>query len=322
MIIVYWKNAETIAECLAALAEQSCSDFEVIIIDNGSADGGLDRVLPSFCRLNLRLERLPENRGFAAANNRGAQLAQGRWLALLNADAFPAREWLAALLEAARRHPEFAFFGSRLVQARDHCRLDGTGDVYHISGLAWRRDYDAPVDRAQTEEEVFSPCGAAALYLRDAFLSVGGFDQDFFSYHEDVDLGFRLRLQGGRCLYVPKAVVYHVGSASYGKKSDFVIYHGHRNLVWTFVQDMPAALFWRYLPAHLLATLIPLVYYSLRGHATAIWRAKLDALRGLPQAWRKRRQTQHLLRVEPSELSGVMEHSWRKFLHSSWQRRD
>ena len=140
----------------------------------------------------------------------GARLARGQWLALLNADAFPEPDWLERLLEAAETIPN-AFFASRQIQANSTELLDGEGDVYHISGLAWRRNYGLPVLEKFDTEEIFSSCAAAALYPRQAFLDAGGFDEDYFSYHEDVDLGFRLRLKGLRCFYVPKAVVYHVG---------------------------------------------------------------------------------------------------------------
>jgi GT2 family glycosyltransferase len=121
--------------------------------------------------------------------------------------------------------------------------LDGAGDEYHVSGLAWRRFYNHLANGYGLKpEEVFGACAAAAMYRREDFLKIGGFDEDYFSYFEDVDLSFRLRLAGGRCLYVPDAIVHHVGSASTGKLSDFVVYYGHRNLVWTFFKDMPGTL--------------------------------------------------------------------------------
>ncbi|MHB8779332.1 MAG: hypothetical protein ACYC6R_16475 [Anaerolineales bacterium] len=93
--------------------------------------------------------------------------------------------------------------------------MDGTGDSYRVSGLAWRNGYNLPADTYGLEQkEIFSPCAAAALYSREEFLSAGGFDEDYFSYFEDVDFGFRIRLGGGKSLYVSEAVVSYVGSAS------------------------------------------------------------------------------------------------------------
>lgn len=311
VVILNWNGKEFLARCLEAVYSQNYQDFEVILIDNASKDGSIEEVEIRWPE--VRVIRLERNIGFAAANNLGARLAEGRWLALLNNDAFPDPEWLGTLIGATQRYPEYTFLGSRLLQDRDRNVLDGTGDVYHISGLAWRRNYNQPVGEAGNDtEEIFSPCAAAALYSLEIFRQVGGFEEDFFSYHEDVDLSFRLHLQGHRCLYVPQAVVAHVGSASTGKRSDFAVYHGHRNLVWSYFQNMPATLFWKYLPAHLIANLIFLIYYSIRGQGKAIWRAKMDALSGIPNALRKRRQIQANLKVGTAEISRLLEHGWLK----------
>jgi GT2 family glycosyltransferase len=141
--------------------------------------------------------------------------------------------------------------------------------------------------------EIFSPCAAAALYRRQALVDAGGFDEDYFCYVEDVDLGFRLRLAGHKAMYVPDAVVHHVGSATTGgKHSDFSVYHGHRNLVWTFVKDMPGILFWLLLPLHVLMNLTSILWFALQGRGGVIMRAKRDALLGLPKMWRKRQTIQ------------------------------
>jgi GT2 family glycosyltransferase len=222
VIIVIWNSKKYLPACLDALLAQTNKDFEIVIMDNGSTDLEYLDLEENYPELEMTIKKLNENLGFAVANNIGARLARGKWLALLNADAFPEPDWLEQLLRAADDNPEFTFFASRQIQANTPELLDGTGDTYHVSGLAWRQNYNHPVSKYGIQSgEVFSACAAAALYLRDDFIKVGGFDEDYFSYHEDVDLGFRLRLIGGRCLYVPQAVVYHVGSASTGKTSDF-----------------------------------------------------------------------------------------------------
>ncbi len=216
-------------------------------------------------------------------------------------------DWLERLLAAADKHPASASFGARLVDANDSGRLDGTGDVYHVSGLAWRRDHGRPTAvGASVSGEIFAPCAAAALYRRDAFLEVGGFDEDFFCYFEDVDLGFRLRLLGYRSQYVADAVVRHVGSAVTGRRSPFSLYHGHRNLVWTYCKNMPNPLFWLYLPQHLLLNLGAVLWYALRGQAGPLLRAKRDALCGLSRCWRQRRVIQVHRRVPAWRLRQTM----------------
>jgi len=307
VIIVSWNSAIYLPRCLSALVAQSYRDFEVLIIDNGSSDNAILNVEDSYPTLDLRVERLEKNTGFAVANNIGARLVQGKWLALLNADAFPEPDCLKQLLQAVDDNPEFTFFASRQIQANTPELLDGTGDAYHVSGLAWRENYNNLASKYGMQSgEVFSACAAAALYLRDDFMKVGGFDEDYFSYHEDVDLGFRLRLTGGRCLYVPQAVVHHVGSASTGKTSDFSYYYGHRNLVWTFFKDMPAVLFWIYLPVHMLMNIYLSASYLFKEKRSIILKSKVDAFRVLPAILRKRKYVQQLRSVSTREIHRVM----------------
>jgi GT2 family glycosyltransferase len=266
--------------------------------------------LPTACfdTAPLRVLRMPGNLGFAAANNRALDVCETEWLALLNPDARPEPDWLERLLGAADRHPEVDAFGSKQLLDADPTRLDGIGDTYHVCGAAWRVGY-LQTDRPgmALPGEIFAPCAAAAMYRRDALRAVGGFDEAYFCYFEDVDLGFRLRLRGYRCRLAADAVVRHVGSATTGgQQSDFAVYHGHRNLVWTYVKDMPGPWFWIYLPQHLLFNAVALLYFTARGQARAIWRAKWHALKGLPAAWRKRRATQAARRVTWPALRGVM----------------
>jgi GT2 family glycosyltransferase len=311
VIVVNWNGGSVLTKCLHSLRMQTYKAFELIVVDNGSTDQswvGLENKWPG-----INLIRFSDNKGFAVANNMGARQASGEWIALLNSDAFPEPDWLEVLVDAVQLYTDFNFFSSTLIQADQPELLDGTGDVYHISGLAWRRDYNQPITRISKDvEEVFSPCAAAALYNQKAFLQVGGFDEDYFMYHEDVDLGFRLRLNRGKCLYVPDAVVHHLGSASTSIKSDFSIYQGHRNLIWSYFQNMPGWLFWKYLPAHILANLVFLIYYTFQGKAACIWRAKWHAILGLPRAIKKRRFIQKNRHISLQEISDVMERGWLK----------
>lgn len=308
VIVLNWNGAGVLPRCLEALAGQTCRDIEVLVVDNASRDGSVDDVAARWP--GFRLVRLGRNVGFAAGNNRGAELARGRWLAFLNNDAFPEPEWLERLFQAAAAHPEFSFFASRLVSSADPDRIQATGDVLHASGAAWSRDQGRPIAQAHARpDEVFSACAAAVLYNRHAFLQAGGFTEAFTSHLEDVDLGLRLRLLGHRCLYVPDAVVAHVGGASYGIESERTIYQVQRNLVWLYAAGMPGYLYWKYLPAHLFANLFFLAYYSLKGQARTVWRAKWDALRGLPAAFARRKAIQAQRRVEPAALDRMLDRS-------------
>ena len=199
IVIVSWNSADYLSRCLLSLSQQSFQDFEIILVDNGSRDGVPGGLQESYPSLNLHIQKLDANLGFAAANNIGARAARGKWLVLLNTDAFPEPDWLEKLLEAAETHSEMACFTSRQIRANDPHFLDGMGDAYHVSGIAWRIGLGYPIQASGLDSvRLFSPCAAAAMYLREAFLDVGGFDEDFFSYFEDVDLGFRLLLKGYR----------------------------------------------------------------------------------------------------------------------------
>ena len=232
-------------------------------------------------------------------------MATAPWLALLNPDAFPEPDWLEKLFQAAQTHPD-SFFASRQIQAGHPKLLDGDGDIYFVSGLAQRRNFNVPYYPPGPAHEVFSACAAAALYPRQQFLDAGGFDEDFFAYHEDVDLGFRLRLRGLRCFLIPAAVVYHLGGSSSSRRSAVATYYGHRNLEWTYVKDMPSPWFWLYMPLHVASSIIAVLYFMLRGQGRAILRAKIDALRVIGTFLEKRRLVQAERRVEPGEVLRVM----------------
>jgi len=293
VVIVNWNGERFLDRCLSALLTQTVIPNEIILVDNASSDASIEimRQFPS-----VRLLVQDQNLGFARGNNVAIEAAadDSEWIALLNPDAFPDPGWLEALLSVARYHPAFDVFGGKLVNASDPALLDGVGDAYHMSGRVWRIGHGESIASFSEQAcEIFSPCAAAALYRRSALLEVGGFDEDFFCYVEDVDLGFRLRLAGHKALYVPDAVVHHVGSATTGgQHSDFAVYHGHRNLVWTFVKNMPGMLFWLLLPLHIVMNLATILWFALKGRRGVILQAKRDALLGLPKMWRNRKAIQ------------------------------
>jgi GT2 family glycosyltransferase len=311
IIGLYRNSAKYLAENLSALARQTWQDFEVILLDNGSQQPPDPKVLAQFPELPLRMITSENNLGFAAGNNLAARSARGEYIVLLNSDAFPQPDWLEQVYAGIQRHPN-AFFASRLLIADDPQRLDGEWNVVHATGLVWRRAHGRPLSAAWTQERaVLSACAAAGVYPHAAFEAAGGFDEDFFAYMEDVDLDFRLQLLGYPCYYLPKAVVRHAGSGSTAPRSDLVVFYGHRNLVWTFIKDMPGWLFWTMLLPHLLVNLLYLLvalFFPFRG---AMVRAKWEALKGLPTAWKKRRAVQRKRKVSVRTVAGLLE--WNPF---------
>lgn len=291
VIIVNWNGGALLEECLAYLKQQTYPPAQILVMDNGSTDGSPERAQQI---LGVTVRFLGSNLGFAVANNRALSECDADLVALLNPDAFPEQDWLKNLVNASQAYPDIAAFGSRQMIQGLPGTIDGLGDVYHLSGLVWRNGYGrAECAADDIPGKIFSPCACATLYRRDSIVSVGGFDEDFFCYVEDVDLGFRLRLAGYKAMYVPNAIVRHVGSASTGgRHSNFSVYHGHRNLVWTFIKNMPGILFWMLLPLHVLLNLASVAYFSMHGQGKVILTAKWDAIKGIPKMWYKRREIQ------------------------------
>jgi len=307
IIVLFWKGGQYIQRCLDALEQQTFRNFEVILIDNASPEPLPDGLLEQYPNLNIRFFKQEKNLGFAGGNNLGASLAKGQYLAILNSDAFPKQDWLVTILVGIQKYPECSL-ASKLVMAEQPDRLDAEGDVYHISGLVWHRSYQAPLAQATTSEgDVFSACGAAAVYPKSAFDLVGGFDPDYFAYTEDIDLGFRLRLAGVRCIYLPNAAVLHVGSGSSGPRSPLAAYYHQRNMVWTFIKNMPGLLLVLFLPLHLAVNSLLVLNSLIKTGKTVYLKAKWDALRGLGHNLGKRKSVQRLRKVSLSALLAVMD---------------
>lgn len=309
LVIVNYNSGRLLDECLAAVAGQTRRPDRVVVVDNASVDDSLAGVAEKWPHVEIM--RLDHNAGFAAANNRAIErCGDCDWTALLNPDAFPEPGWLAALADAARALPEAGSLASCLVNADDPGMLDGMGDAYHVSGLVWRVGHGGPVPAEQARREVFAPCAAAAMYRREAIEQAGGFDESYFCYNEDVDLGFRMRLLGMASWYVPEARARHIGSAVTGAHSDFSLFYGHRNLVWTYVKNMPRGLLLRTLWQHVLLNLVSVVVLSIRYRTLAVIQGKASALWGLPRAWRQRRGIQASRTATDSELLAVMTRGW------------
>ena len=308
VLIVNYNSGPHLAAAVRGLAAQSFSDFEVIVIDNASTDDSFTAAQSDAAGGEcFRFKRAEINLGFAAGNNVIAAAARGKWLALLNPDVVPARDWLEQLIAGTQRHPDAVMFGSTQLDAADPEQLDGTGDHYLAIGFPWRGGYGWPRSVLPSEGEVFAPCAAACLIRADAFRAAGGFDERFFCYVEDVDLAFRLRLMGHHCIQIPAAIVAHVGGVSSGKCSAFALRLGTRNLIWCFVKCMPAPLFWPLLlPLHLLALMLLLARAGARGTARPVWTGIAEGLAGLPSMLASRASLQRERRVSWRQIAAAL----------------
>lgn len=297
VVIVNHNGGSLLGSVVAALTNQTLSDFEAVIVDNASTDGSIERL--SLADERFRVTKAQVNLGFAAGCNRGAEGAGTRWLAMLNPDAIPSPDWLEKLRMASERHPAAALFGSTQLMADNPSLLDGGGDNYSIFGIAWRGGYGAPADQADRDIPVFSPCAAAALYRRDVFETQGGFAESFFCYLEDVDFGFRARLAGHRVIQVADAKVIHVGSALTGRHSHFTLFHSVRNGVFVLIRSMPLPLLCLSLPLYLASQ----VWLMLR---TRGWRARLAGLSaGLTNSFKLRDERREISRSRRLSLIAV-----------------
>jgi GT2 family glycosyltransferase len=303
--VIAYNSGPTLRTCLERLGAQTFRDFEAIVIDNASPDPGDAAIAAEFPW--VRRIRNADNLGFTGAGNQGAREGRGRWYVLLNPDAYAEPDWLARLVAAAERRPQVLSFTSRQLVAEDPTMLDGLGDVMSITGIPYRGGYLNPDQGQAREGEVFSPCGAAMMIDRALFLRLGGFDEDFFCYGEDVDLGYRLQLAGEPTLLVPDATIHHVGSASSGgRKSEFAVFHGARNRFWVLFKNTPALLLPLVVPLHLAALVLIYLRRENRPHIRLILRAVKAAFAGAPRMFRTRVRVQQLRRASLGQIAGAM----------------
>lgn len=292
ILIVAYKSRDTLPRLSEALAAQSVAPGRVYVLENGSppgerADAGL---LPSGAELIVS----EANTGFAAGNNLLARKAAkdgAEWLILLNPDAFPEPDWLERLLAATKRFPHASIFGCTQTAYGQDGVLDGCGDVYHVAGIPYRGGYGRTMTPPPTGE-VFAACGASLMIRAGLFERLGGFDEDYFCYVEDVDLCFRARLAGETVIQLAEAAVAHVGYGSSGRRSEFATWHGTRNRFWTFFKNMPGWLLWVMAPVHIAVTLALWLSAARFGLAGTFGSALKGAIADWPRLMAKRREVQ------------------------------
>jgi GT2 family glycosyltransferase len=236
VVIPTWNGAVLLRACLRTLEAQTFRDFETIVVDNGSRDGTGEMLAAEFP--SVRTVSFPDNRGFAAATNAGLAVARGEILVCLNNDVECEPGWLAALVSALDRMPDVGSVASKMMDAKRPGIIDAAGDA--MSLRAWNVGRGEP-DRPEFNvgREILSACAGAAAYRRAVFDAVGWFDERYFAWFEDVDLGIRAQFAGFRCWYEPSAVVRHHGSATTATMSELKVFFTTRNLLILFFKAMP-----------------------------------------------------------------------------------
>jgi len=316
VVIPNLNGREYLGDCLSSLRSQTLRDFEVILVDNGSQDGSVELVRQEF----PWVERIVENRsnlGFAKACNQGIQASRGEYVALLNNDTEAHPSWLEELVRVAGADPLVGMVASKTLFFDHRDVIDTTGHLIYPDGLNRGRGR-LEVDSAQYDDklDVFFPSGCAALYRKTMFEEIGLFDEHHFAYGDDTDIGIRGRLAGWKCLFAPKAIVYHRYSMTTGVYSPSKVFLVERNRIW---------IVWKYFPLKylLLSPFYSLLRYSLQaygaftgkgaagkfteqysawGLVTNVVRAYLSALGGAPRVWQERKRMMKLRKVSDSEI--------------------
>ncbi len=321
VVIPVWNGAAWLARCLDALEMQTFCDFDVIVVDNGSTDNSC--VLVKQHALQATLIAWKHNRGFSAAVNTGIQASRSQYVALLNTDALPRPAWLASLVRAMDESaPDVGALTSRMLSMSDPAIVDDCGDSLSWQGAAAKRGHGRNAAEYEDKCEIFSPCAGAALYRKSFLDEMGGFDERFFAYLEDVDLGLRGRLRGYRYNLVPSAEVLHQGHGS-GLHHARYVRLMTRNRIILLLKNLPA----RLLVRHALSLLYGQMYFFIA------YRRPLAALAGycavlpvLPHIRRERRRIQANMRLAPEQLERLLtptmsEPPLRELVRTWWKRK-
>lgn len=310
VVIPNWNGERFLRICLASLRNQSFKDFETLVVDNGSTDGSVKLVREDFPE--VKVIGLGANLGFSAAVNVGIKTSASELVVLLNNDTEQDERWLESLVKTADEcHETIGFFASKLIDFHARSFLDGAGDALRLSGLPYRLGHGEH-DHGQFDKasSVFGACAAAAMYRRSMLNEIGLFDEDFVSYCEDVDLSFRANLAGYYCVYVPDAVVFHMGSASTGgKRSETATYLGTRNSIWLLVKNLPLSNMPHILPLFVFGQFARLVSSALSGSLIPYLKGLSGAIGKLRHMVEKRRKIQSKKRVSDGEILRLLRSS-------------
>ena len=301
IIIPVWNGAAWLATCLDALAAQSFHDFAVIVVDNGSTDNS--RVLVARHAPQATLIAWERNRGFAAAVNAGIRASRSEYMALLNMDTSPRPDWLANLVQMMDTSaPDVGGLASKMLLMADPAVVDDCGDSLSWQGAAAKRGHGRSAAEFEIFGEIFAPCAGAALYRKSFLDELGGFDECFFAYLEDVDLGLRGRLRGYRYFFVPTAEVLHQGHGS-GLPPERYVRLITRNRILLLLKNLPACLLVR----HAASLLYGQIYFFIA------YRRPLAALAGyfsvlpvLPHIVRERRTIISNQKLSPAQVEHLL----------------
>jgi GT2 family glycosyltransferase len=310
VIIPSYNGREHLERCLPTLLRQDHPRCRVIVVDNGSRDGTIEWLRTT--HPGVTCVPLDGNRGFSGGVNAGIRSSNAEFIALLNNDTVVAPGWISELVRALEGHPDVGFCTSKILSLSDPSVVDNAGDGFGRKGISYPIGY-LERDEGQYDHprRVFGACGAACVFRRRVIEKIGLFDEDFFAYHEDVDLSFRLQLAGFGCLYVPTALVYHAGSATSGSRiNPFTVYLSTRNNLHVLVKNLPGSLAVRYLPWLVWGQAYWFLKMAVKEGMWGPWvRGILAGVRQAGRMLRKRRSIRRLARLEVPALDALIRSS-------------
>lgn len=286
VVIVTWNGRDRLESALPAVVGQKGVRHEVILVDNGSTDGTVEWVQATFP--SVRVVKLAYNAGFAVGNNRGFETATSSLIATINNDAIPEPDWLSQLVTAARVHPKVGMFASQMVHASNSKVVNSAGISIDPLGIAWDRWAGKPI-AGDTDGQVFGASAGAALYRRELLHVLGGFDERFFAYLEDVDLAWRARWLRWEAWYVSAARVSHAHSSTWQEDSPLKTFHLGRNKIWLIAKNYPLGPLLCVLPLIVAYDLASLPITILRQHSLAAVHGRLAGIAGIHRVWASRK---------------------------------
>lgn len=314
IVIVNWNGMRFLPECLGSIFRETAS-FEVVLVDNGSEDGSVEYVKRDFPKVTVIEES--ENLGFAKGNNIGIAEAKGKYILTLNNDTVLEKGFLEKLQMAAESADETTGMWAVKILSFDKKTIDSVGGLLiYRDGLAKGRGrLEKDTGQYDTPKEVFIPSACAGLYRKSMLDAIGSFDEDFFAYCEDTDLGLRARLAGYKTVNVPEAIVYHHYSGTTGRYTPRKAFLVGRNQIWLAIKNLPCAML-PALPFYMAWRYVIQVYGVVAGKgaggrfaedfsktrlALILLKSYSSALAGLPAVLKKRRAVQGIRKVSDSE---------------------
>lgn len=267
VVIPNYNGKKFLGDCLESLEAQSFTEFDTILVDDGSSDGSVEYVKTHFP--NVRIISLPDNGGFCRAVNRGIQTAETPYVILLNNDVKADKDFVKEMASGIHKYKKCFSCSAQLRNMHEPDKIDDAGDYYCALGWAYALGKDKPVGAYRKEREIFAPCGGASIYRKAVFEEIGYFDEKHFAYLEDIDVGYRARIYGYKNRYLPEAVVYHAGSGTTGSRyNEFKVRHSSRNNVYMIYKNMPMAQILLNLPFLAAGFLAKYLFFLKKGYGT------------------------------------------------------